>query len=93
MTVHWNYTSTLLSVNMVSFLKQSLNKAETDPADGKPSGNIGPLASVCRASLFGVFHTSALVGLTSAAVFKIQGLSQTFFCPKNPLLCGVITII
>ncbi len=35
-------------------------------ADGRPSG------SVRQASLFGVFHSSALVGLTLAVVCPIQ---------------------
>ncbi len=47
-------------------------KAGTHQADGWPSGNVGPMASDGRASLFVVFHSSALVGLTSVAVCQIQ---------------------
>ncbi len=47
-------------------------KAGTHQADGRPLANVRPTASDGRASLFGVFHSSALVGLTSAAVCPIQ---------------------
>ncbi len=47
-------------------------KAGTHQADNRPSANVGPTASDGRASLFGVFHSSALVRLTSAAVCPIQ---------------------
>ncbi len=36
-------------------------KAGTHQADSRPSARVGPSASICRASLFGVFYTSAAV--------------------------------
>ncbi len=47
-------------------------KAGTHQADGRPLANVGLSASDGWASLFGVLHSSALVGLTSAAVCPIQ---------------------
>ncbi len=53
-------------------VKASWLKAGTHQADGRPLANVGQTASDGRASLFGVFHSSALVGLTSAAVCPIK---------------------
>ncbi len=59
--------STIISI-VLSVLSSRLLKAGTHQADGRPLANVGPTASDGRASLFDVLHSSALFGLTSAAV-------------------------
>ncbi len=59
--------------NLICVLKLNEGlQAGTHQADGRPLANVGPTASDGQASLFGVFHSSALVGLTSVAVCPIQ---------------------